>query len=152
MNTEWKCYRTDDLTDICVYSNLCFDGEHVLFLNTNLPVTQSIYNYPLLGLEKTVEFDEIYLEPYPFPPPMSEFVPFMSNLVNSSLLHPYQVNPQTILNLSSSVEFMDGDMYYTPFSYNSLYDSTWNLLVNSMNLWEAQILNNSLSVLCFFSW
>ena len=140
--TEWKCYRSEDFTDICVYSNLCYDGKHIIFLNPDLPETsKSLYEYPLKGSEKQVKFDWVYWDPVPFPPPKPDYVPYMSMFSNNDI-NPYELNPKSILNITDSVEIMNGAMYYVPYEHNN--GNLWHVAMQGLNLWESQMLNETL--------
>ena len=141
--TEHKCYRLPDFTDICVYKNLCFDNENILFLDPNLPRHDDyLYKFPLEGREKNIKFDWAYWEAFPFPPPPSDYVPYMSTWADN-VKNPYALNPLSIIHNAESIEFIDGGLYFAPAQTYS--GNTWHTSMQGMNLWEAQLLNETLS-------
>ena len=140
--TKWKCYRLEDYTDICVYKNLCFDGSKLIFLNNERPVNNNLYEYRLRGPESGVNFDYVYWDPSPFPPPMSKYVPYMSTF-GGTLESPPEVNTETLESITDSIEIIDGAMYYTPYEHNA--GNIWHVSMQMLNLWESQMLNETLN-------
>lgn len=140
-NTTWKCYRDEDFSEICVYKNLCFNGEKIVFIDSS--VTDSM-ELKLLGPEVDIVFDWRYWEPLPFPPPEVIYAPFMSTFTSKHDQRvPYRISSSRLQNELNSVEIMDGALWLTAFDMNP--HNTWHHFIHNANLWHAQLLNETLS-------
>ena len=141
--TNWKCYQRGDFSEICVYEYLCFDGESMYFLDPEEKMDiNSIREIELIGPEIHTRFDWIYWQPYPFPPPKSKYVPHMSTWSNYDTV-PRSVNPTRLIELTNSIDFFNQSVYFVPYDMNP--DNIWHASMQAMNLWDAQILNETLA-------
>ena len=134
--TKWKCFRRDDMTEICAYENLCYDGKELIFLNPE----QKTKEEKLIGPEARTVVEWVYWEPVPYPPPRSVYVPYMSTYAASDH-QPVMMNPASLEAEASSIEILPGGIYYAPTERNT--ENLWHASMEALNLWDAQILNDT---------
>lgn len=138
-NTVWKCYRRPDMTDICYYRNICWDGGSLVFLNDRVTKKEMIES-PDIG--EGLEFEPKYWEPQTFPAPKGIYVPF-SNEFNGRA--PYWLNPNA-LESKEIVNYPGKAVWIAPFV--GPQNNIWIWAKNFFGLVDAQVRAFSLFSVC----
>ena len=128
-NTDWKCYRRPDMTDICYYRNICWDGRALVFLNESVTGKVMIRS-PDIG--SRLEFEPKYWEPQSFPVPKGIYVPFSNEFNNG----PYWLNPNSLEN-KEVLKYPGKAVWLTPF--NGPPNNIWIWAKSFFGLYDAQV-------------
>ena len=137
--TTWKCYTRDDLTEICTYKDFCYDGQDLIFLDPGKPRGQPPDD--LIGPERLTNFEYVYWDPAPYPPPTSQYAAFQS--MYAEWAHqPLLMNPSDLEEKANTVEFIEGGFYFAPAERNT--ENLWHASMESFSLWDMQMLNETL--------
>ena len=110
--STFDCQRSGDWTDLCEYTNICFDGEKIVLLysedyGTSRPLKKPTDGYP--------SFNSRWFDPGVFPPPPTNELPHSTQWPGEwrdtkTLESPYGQGSTEVYWLNASVAFMKPDV------------------------------------------
>lgn len=134
-----KCMELEDMSGVCIYDKICFDGLRTIFIIDDKYVEKNRYNNEQelpVPFFNSMGLDDRYRLPYDYPIPTMTKIPYADTIISTES----KIITEKFLNESQIIE-LNGTAWFTSPKYEN--DNPYYFIKENNLLWEIQYRNKS---------